>query len=472
MVCLRPIRVESLIGYFDAAFTLVARFDLSVRAVMTGLREALSRFRDDVSGAIIIIFVAIIAIVIFAVGFAVDVARAQRVSNTLLASLDAAALVGAKGLVDEELSDADVRERIEKYFTTQMASADLNIDLSDLTVTIDRPNGVVQVDAGAVIPTTLTHIFNYKTMTLRESARTKYLIKKAEVALVLDTTGSMQTNGRIHGLKDAAKAAIEMLLPPAEPAINRVSVVPYSTSVKPGIYVDPATNMRSADGCVVERLGTAANSDEAPADPPVVGTPDTWVKVAADIPPMPDPVPAPPADENRYDCPTELQELMPLSKVKADLDAKIDSLEPDGWTAGHIGLAWGWYTLSPNWSGVFTGLGEPKPYTDDKTVKALVLMTDGMFNTSYLNGPMNTTSDTQALELCDAIKAAGVKIYTVGFEIDNIHPPADEEARELLRECASPGGSGKLFYEADDADELLEAFKTIVTDIQALRLTK
>lgn len=429
---------------------------------MFGLRDTLSRFRDDVSGTIIIIFMAVIIVVIFGVGLAVDTARATRVSNTLLASLDAAALVGAKSIVDDDLTDDEVVALVDRYFRSQIESASGGIQVNSLNVTIDRQTGEVQVDAGARVRTTLTQILNYRYIDVSQSARTKYVIKKAEVALVLDSTGSMNSGSRMDDLKAAATEAINQLLPPGEPNLNRISIVPYSEVVKAGAFADAATNGRSADGCVIEREGPAASSDEAPADAMIPGDPDSWVKVEADIPSSP----------NSYDCDASLQEVMAMSKVKADLLAAVDALDPAGRTAGHIGLAWGWYTISPKWNGIFAGASEPAPYSDDKTIKAIILMTDGDFNTSYLNGALDETSGDQTQLLCDAIKVEQVMIYTVGFKLSAVPSPRDIEARDLLLECASTGSSGKHFYEAESGAELTAAFHTIAGDIQALRLTK
>ena len=61
---------------------------------------------------------------------------------------------------------------------------------------------------------------------------------------------------------------------------------------------------------------------------------------------------------------------------------------------GEIGIAGGWYNLSPNWSSLFTGNAAPAAYGAAHTIKALVLMTDGEYNSIYCNGVIaqNSTS--------------------------------------------------------------------------------
>ena len=135
-----------------------------------------------------------------------------------------------------------------------------------------------------------------------------------------------------------------------------------------------------------------------------------------------------------------------------------------GWTAGHIGLGWGWYTISPNWASVWPAASVPKPYNDPNTVKAIILMTDGEFNTSYHNGAQNETSAPQALDICNAIKdpdvtGGNVVIYSVAF----LSPPA---AEATLQACAT---SPSHYFSADNGTELRAAFQDIAKRLQSLR---
>jgi hypothetical protein len=79
-------------------------------------------------------------------------------------------------------------------------------------------------------------------------------------------------------------------------------------------------------------------------------------------------------------------------------------------------------------------------------------MTDGEYNSSYCNGVIskdsisgsgaiadhincnapNGNSFVQAPQVCSAMKAAGVIVYTVGFNIVN-----DQRARDLVNGCAT-----------------------------------
>lgn len=176
-------------------------------------------------------------------------------------------------------------------------------------------------------------------------------------------------------------------------------------------------------------------------------------------------------------------EIMPLTSSKQTVKDRVDTLVSDGFTAGHIGLAWGWYMISPEWSGVWTGAGQaPASYTAADTVKVVVLMTDGAFNTAYCKGVIaadstdsnggdqincnatNGTAFSQAATLCANMRAKGIVLYTVGFNVSN-----DTKVQTLLTNCAS---TPKHVYLPSGGTALKDAFKAIAQDINRLRISK
>ena len=95
-------------------------------------------------------------------------------------------------------------------------------------------------------------------------------------------------------------------------------------------------------------------------------------------------------------------------------------------------------------------------------------MTDGEYNTEYCNGvndsyincnAPNGSSRTQAEHLCNAMKADGVVVYTVGFGISN-----NSAQQRLLQDCATD--STKYFFPYD-GDALRAAFKEIGRQLAA-----
>lgn len=151
---------------------------------------------------------------------------------------------------------------------------------------------------------------------------------------------------------------------------------------------------------------------------------------------------------------------MPLSDDPDALKRTIGGLSAGGGTAGHIGTAWANYLISPKWSGIWPGASAPVAYNDSKTIKAIVLMTDGEFNTWYVGA--NGSSDAQARKLCTEMKKDNVVVYSIGF----MSPPA---AQALLKNCAS---SADHYFNASNGNELRSAFIEIANNLNNLRLTQ
>ncbi len=188
-------------------------------------------------------------------------------------------------------------------------------------------------------------------------------------------------------------------------------------------------------------------------------------------------------------------QIQPLTSDKAVLHTLVNKLKADGSTAGQIGLAWAWYMLSPNFvssdiATVWPANSVPAAYGKKNLVKAVILMTDGIFNTMFEHGVPSKDSDTlsggtnirsynnspnggsiaQAKAICTAIKAPAndTLLFTVGFDIGS-NSQEDKDARAFLSECATPGG---YFYQANTAADLNDAFKKIAQSLSDLRLSK
>lgn len=192
----------------------------------------------------------------------------------------------------------------------------------------------------------------------------------------------------------------------------------------------------------------------------------------------------------------------PLTRLTADTNkiiAEIAAMQANGNTNIHEGVAWGWRTLSP-----LSIFGDGAAYTKQANNKIMVLMTDGM-NTwtansgnsvlkSYYSAygyfrnadgstpnsrlpPANANPSTDATaraamdaltrEACQNVRAAGIKIYTVGFSIPT--DPIDALGLQLLKDCA---GVASQAFVATDSAALIAAFQAIGQGIGRLRLSK
>lgn len=157
-------------------------------------------------------------------------------------------------------------------------------------------------------------------------------------------------------------------------------------------------------------------------------------------------------------CPSTAP-VIPLTNDRARVETAIDGLSGTGGTAGHIGTAWGWYTLTPNWTSIWPEGSKPVAYGTRNNYKVVVIMSDGEYNRSH-NG-LNST--TQADAICTSMKQnivgengqsqQRVQVYTIGFGIGD-----NTTARSHLINCAS---SENHYFFPYNGDDLREAFRNI-----------
>lgn len=413
-------------------------------------KDLIGRFHRNERGTIALIFALSVVVLMGVVGLAVDGARAYRLTSRITSMLDAAALAAGSMLDEEDYTDAEIQARALSYFNVNW-NAQGDVVLSPPTTNVDRAQFEVKVAVTAQIKTLLGSVVGVDQINVQREATVIYRNKKVELALVLDVTGSMcDPCDKIDSLKVAAKAVIDTLLDGSHPSSTmKVALAPYAASLNAGALAAAVTGNASTDSCVVERSGADAFTD-------ALATGGRRLNAITTVP----------ANGN-YSCPAA--SIMPLSEDRALLRSMIDSLATGGGTAGHIGAAWGWYLVSPEWSSMFSRGSKPRSYSDKSTIKAVLLMSDGMFNTSYLAAGQNSddrlvvgSAPDQALRLCDAMKAKGVTVYTVAFQA----PPG---AEDLLRDCAT--GAGHFFAVADPA-ALTTAFTEVARRLTALRISQ
>ena len=219
----------------------------------------------------------------------------------------------------------------------------------------------------------------------------------------------------------------------------------------------------SISSCVTERRGAERYTDSAPTASSRVGRHYPSLNTS------------PGANAS---CVSSI--IRPLSSDAATIKTNIDNLSTNGVTAGQIGIAWGWYMVSPAFSSLWPS-ASAAPYDASETLKAVVIMTDGEFNAPYCQGviaagygasndvsngcsPENGEPFAQSRALCDAMKAQGVIVYTVGFQI-----AVGAASDNLLRDCASTATG---YFNASSGAALSEAFAAIGRDVTQLRISR
>jgi len=145
----------------------------------------------------------------------------------------------------------------------------------------------------------------------------------------------------------------------------------------------------------------------------------------------------------------------------AEIRTAVAAMVPSGRTAGHIGMAWGLYSISESWSNFWPSA----PGAADDTNKIIVFLSDGKFNQTHNIGAASktdtSTSNAYFQDMCTLARDSGYTIYTVALALD----PTSEA---ILSECVGTSGEA---YTADSAEELTRAFEDIARLLGSHRLT-
>ena len=446
------------------------------------LKNTVSSFSADKSGQFSMIFALCSGVLMISVGLSVDYARIISAKSQLTSALDAAVTSTARDITRGKVSKKDATKLVQAFLEANLDGRRLTKDNVHLTdVNIDPVTSEISASARADVDMMFPVMNTPKVQHVNVGIAALYSERKVEVSMVLDVTGSMTESvggsTKIAELKIAAKSAVKSFL---ENGSNntRVAITPYSYGVNVGGgllkgAVMGENGLAAPDSCAAERRGPLMFSDASPVAGKVT-RPDKFSyfnvgnKQFYDIY-RPD-----------WNCPSAA--IQPLTRDAKALNAKIDSLQAKGATAGQIGIQWGWYMLSPNWRTALPAASEPVSYNKSDSEKYLILMTDGMFNTEAsgltsgalpVHPGISLASGRLAMSYCAAIKDKKVKIYTIGFDLKHAGDAAQQaETVKMLSECASiPKGSEQTFYNAENGDDLKKAFDDIARRIQRLRLT-
>ncbi len=400
----------------------------------------LQTFLHSKDGSVIPLFGLCIMMLMFMSALAVDTARGYRAASATTLALDAAALTSAKMLRLEKLNDEELMEVANRYFKSNL-NAEVAAEATYGSVAlleVNRVTNKVKLGVDMSMPTTFGSLMGVKKMKLPAKSTAIYDARDIELSMMLDVSGSM-AGAKISDLRGAAADLVDILMTGNKNgAKHRIAIAPFSTSVNAGTFDSEVAESKGKfkvfkpkNTCVSERTGANAFTDASPAS-------GMFGKKAPSCPTSP---------------------IVPLSNDGDTLKTAIAGLRDGGWTAGHLGIAWAWYLLSPEWADIWPSGSTPKAYGDEETTKVAIIMTDGEFNSAYEGD--NGDAKQQAEKLCKNMKSSGVTVYTIGFQVP-------KEALPVLEKCAT---SHMHFFDAKNGDELRDTFKTIAKKLLGLRLS-
>lgn len=340
-------------------------------------------------------------------GIGIDIMRFERDRTQVQYTLDRAVLAAAD--LDQQLSPQAV---VEDYF----AKANLSEYLGSVSVSEGLGYRTVSGTAEANIATQFMHMAGVDTLTARAASTAEESIDGVEISLVLDVSGSMNSNNRLTNLKSAAKDFVDEMFDNSEAGKVSISIVPYATqvSVPENVWEHFNTTDEADYATVVAREEASGNIDGFPrcinfesGDFNSTGISlseqyqrtmffDPWYDFdGRDNDPM-ETVTLPVCD------PQPNREIVVLEDDRSVLKSYIDNMWGGGNTSIDVGMKWGVAMIDPSMQPVISDLisdgdissdfdGRPFSYNDGSTLKVIVLMTDGQ-NTSqyYINDGYRT----------------------------------------------------------------------------------
>jgi Flp pilus assembly protein TadG len=471
----------------------------------------LQALRHDRRGAAAVFLAVALVPMAGAVGLAIDSSLGYMLRTRLSKSLDAAGLASGRVALDDNAEDV-----ARDFFYANFGATTGGVEVTDVGFELDETMHFVTLTAEATMPTYFMRVFGQEEMRVRARTVIERETTGMELALVMDNTGSMwdsDTKTDIAGtpfeaMRDAALDLIDIIYDENEELDNVwVSLVPFVATVNVGTgrtgWLDPTDQIFKGSspftaeawkGCVMARAYPYDGDDTPPATQPFFSY--AYPKTSTDnaYPPVNSSYKATNAAAKgpNLACGSA---ITPLTKSRTAIEAGINEMKPwrRGGTAGNIGLAWGWRTISPRWRGLWGEADLPLDYGTDYMDKVVVLLTDG--NNEFYNLPFtkdkkgNVTSpgdettpsdytaygrvnapgpvglaksaiaggrevlDARMLETCAAMKAQKIRIYTIIFG-DRPTP----ETKELYEACAT---STAMYHYAPSNADLAKAFRKI-----------
>ena len=413
--------------------------------IRSKLQHFLKNFGICQKGSIAV-FYAISAIPVFvAAGSAIDYVRYFANATELQAALDSAALAAA---ATPEATDTERLALAKATFARNLEGGDLSD--SAITSSFDIENDTVVAAAQLDMATSLMQFAGIKAMKLSVGAEVAVPgNKKAEIALVLDYSGSMSETiaGGVKyvAMKNAAKDLISDL-EAANPEKVKFALVPFSHHVYgtlPKSYILGATGSGNWTGCTQDRKYPYNLTDATPTS----ANASKWGQAQAPV-------------HISSGCGGYVSNnlvMKPLTNDFAGLKSQLDIMTPYAWTHIALGVEFGFHMLSDN-----APFSEGVSYDDDETEKFMVVLTDG-YQTEPAFGPGGTRTVAQGeanLEaLCTNAKAKGITMITIAYDLD------DTATRNRLKNCATDPNTN--FFVATDTAAVASAFDNIKSIITA-----
>ncbi|WP_232236996.1 TadE/TadG family type IV pilus assembly protein [Thiosulfatihalobacter marinus] len=363
-----------------------------IRENRLGMRGWLMRFAREEDGVIVGFAVFLFLIILMIGGVGIDVMYSEMKRTKMQHTLDRAILAAAD--LDQTRSPDEV---VADYFN----KAGMSDYLSNVTVSEGLNYRQVEASAKTETKTMFMKMVGVDTLSVPASGTAVERIGNIEISLVLDVSGSMNSNSRLTNLKVAAKEFVQTMDDNTEDGTLSVSIVPYATQVSGPTALFDKLNV-TAEHTYSNCVDFDSNDFTTTAI-----TPTQELQRTAHFDPWNEndwrdddpsyPVGGRTGSYNNGDPVCEVdpsRQMVVLQNNTQELKDFIDDMWGGGNTSIDIGMKWGTALLDPALQPAIEDMvddgtvpadfsGRPFSYADAESLKVIVLMTDGKNTTQY-----------------------------------------------------------------------------------------
>lgn len=421
----------------------------------------LARFLTNARGGVAPLMAVVAVPVMAAVGMAVDYSRVNAARTAFQVSLDATALMLSKDAATE--TSKALQTEATKTFNSLFSRPEVT-DVNVTPLYTSAGGSKLTLNGTAVVHTNFLGVIGIDHVDIKSLSVSSWGNTRLRVALVLDNTGSMASDGKMDALKTASHNLLTQLQQAAvHPEDVYVSIVPFSKDVNFGADNYAQSWLRwdlweEVNGSCSNTSYSNRTSCQSHSKVWTPATHNTWNGCVTDRDQNFDTTNSAAAvGSTQY--PTEQYSscsasLIPLTNDWTALNAKIDTMVPVGNTNQAIGLQVGWQTLTA------TPFTVPPVDPDYKYQTVIILLTDGL-NTQDRWYTSQSSINTRQQKTCNNIKEAGLTVYTVQVNTGG------DATSTLLQNCASDPGK---FFLLTSAGQIVATFGQIGTSLSKLRL--
>lgn len=364
-----------------------------------------NRFRKEEDGVMVAFAVILIIMMIAIGGIGADMMKAEMERTRLQHTLDRAVLAAAD--LDQERPPTEV---VEDYFAKSGVNVD-SVRTNSETIPIFEGGPPIYRKVSAVAETESSfensevatrtreawrgdldeHDYVEK-VDIRAAGTAVESIGNVEISLVLDVSGSMNSNSRLSNLKVAAREFIDTMHDNTIDGTLSVSIVPYATqvSIPDNVMAELTTTGENAHSNCINFTSADFATTQISTDATYERTMhfDPWYRY-----------------DNRDSTPTPVnrmpvcefassREAMVMQSDREQLKTYISNLTARGNTSIDVGMKWGAALVDPSFEPIAANLissgavsddfsERPYDYGTNDSMKVVVLMTDGQNTTQY-----------------------------------------------------------------------------------------